>query len=183
MKNFKIVLIAAAVASFSASAHDVTKGLLDGFGGVVKNNFGECVEVTTNEDNALCGGEVFVDFTLGAKTLFDFDKSNLRPEGKAELKELASKIKEIRGLGKVKKVTGVAVVGHTDSKGTVAYNQGLSERRAASVANYLVQQGVPAELISARGEGELQPVATNKTAEGRQQNRRVEIRVTGKTTK
>lgn len=179
-KNLKLVLIAATVAGFAASAHNPTNALVDSSGDVVRNNFGQCVEVVNNAPNAQCGAPQVVDveFTIGAHTLFDFNKSNLRPAGKAELKALASQItgKKIKGL---KKITGIRVVGHTDSKGSVAYNQGLSERRAASVRNYLVQLGVPANMITAFGEGELNPVATNATAEGRQQNRRVNITVTG----
>jgi outer membrane protein OmpA-like peptidoglycan-associated protein len=68
------------------------------------------------------------------------------------------------------------VAGHTDSVGDAAYNQGLSERRADSVANYLVQSGVSASQLSVVGYGETQPIASNDTAAGRAQNRRVEIR-------
>lgn len=68
------------------------------------------------------------------------------------------------------------VAGHTDSVGDAAYNQDLSERRADSVANYLVQSGVSASQLSVVGYGETQPIASNDTAEGRAQNRRVEIR-------
>ena len=71
------------------------------------------------------------------------------------------------------------VEGHTDSVGSDAFNQGLSERRAESVRNYLVQQGVPAATITAAGFGKTRPVATNDTAEGRQMNRRVELVVSG----
>jgi outer membrane protein OmpA-like peptidoglycan-associated protein len=73
----------------------------------------------------------------------------------------------------------VAVEGHTDSVGSDDYNQQLSERRAGSVRNFLVQNGVPLTVISAMGFGESQPVATNDTPEGRQTNRRVELVVTG----
>ena len=73
----------------------------------------------------------------------------------------------------------ITVVGHTDSKGSDAYNQKLSERRASTVANYLAENGVPSQLIEAYGQGEKNPVATNKTAEGRAQNRRVEVTVDG----
>jgi outer membrane protein OmpA-like peptidoglycan-associated protein len=73
----------------------------------------------------------------------------------------------------------VEVEGHTDSVGSDAFNQGLSERRADSVRNYLVQQGVPAASITSAGFGKTSPVATNDTAEGRQMNRRVELIVSG----
>ena len=71
------------------------------------------------------------------------------------------------------------VEGHTDSVGGDEYNQALSERRAAAVRDYLVQQGIAAESIASRGFGKTQPVASNDTPEGRQQNRRVELVLTG----
>ncbi len=73
--------------------------------------------------------------------------------------------------------TTIIVEGHTDSTGSDAYNQQLSERRANSVARYLAQRGVNASRIKAIGYGEQRPVASNDTAEGRQKNRRVEIRI------
>jgi OOP family OmpA-OmpF porin len=73
----------------------------------------------------------------------------------------------------------VIATGHTDSVGTDAYNQRLSERRAAAVKDYLVSKGIPASKITTIGKGESQPVATNKTAEGRQKNRRVDIEFKG----
>ncbi len=187
-KNLKLILAAAVATTFAASAHNTPNALVDSQGNAVKGDFGQCIESVYNDTHADCGAPAkkveppkvhSVGFTLGAHALFDFDKSFLRPEGKAQLNELAAKIKQGRELGKIKNVTGVEVVGHTDSKGTVAYNQGLSERRAASVRNYLVSQGIDASLISARGEGELNPVATNKTEAGRQENRRVDVTVQG----
>jgi outer membrane protein OmpA-like peptidoglycan-associated protein len=71
----------------------------------------------------------------------------------------------------------VEIGGHTDSVGGDAYNQGLSERRAQSVRNYLIQRGIAASRLEARGYGEYQPVASNKTRDGRSQNRRIEFRV------
>ncbi|HEY8330368.1 MAG TPA: OmpA family protein, partial [Pseudomonas sp.] len=74
-------------------------------------------------------------------------------------------------------VVGIKVNGHTDSTGTDAYNQGLSERRAASVVDYLVSQGVAQDKLSSEGFGESKPVADNSSKEGRAENRRVEIMV------
>ena len=71
--------------------------------------------------------------------------------------------------------TSIEVVGHTDSTGSHSYNMGLSQRRAQSVANYLMAQGVDASRLSTRGAGPDQPVASNATADGRAQNRRVEV--------
>lgn len=110
-------------------------------------------------------------FTLGATTLFDFNKSNLHASGKEKLDDLVAKIKAHQSID------SITVTGHTDSVGTKAYNQKLSERRANTVRNYLVKAGIDAKLITARGMGETHPVASNATAAGRQQNRRVEVEV------
>ncbi|GAA0775050.1 outer membrane protein OmpA [Castellaniella ginsengisoli] len=109
---------------------------------------------------------------LNADTFFDFDKATLKPEGKQVLDQVAQQ------AGSVNLETVIAT-GHTDSIGTEAYNQGLSERRANTVKQYLISKGVPADRIYAEGKGELQPVASNKTREGRAQNRRVEIEIVG----
>jgi len=110
--------------------------------------------------------------TLAADVLFDFDKSVLKPEGKAKLDDLANKVKSIN-------LEVVIAIGHTDSIGSDAYNQRLSVRRAESVKAYLVSRGVEPNRIYTEGKGEKQPVASNKTKEGRQKNRRVEIEVIG----
>ena len=110
--------------------------------------------------------------TFGADAFFDFNKAVLKPEGRAALDDLAEKIQSLN-------LESVVAVGHTDSIGSERYNQRLSERRAAAVKKYLVSKGIPADRIYTEGKGETQPVATNKTAEGRAQNRRVEIEVAG----
>ncbi len=107
--------------------------------------------------------------TLQAGALFDLDKSDLKPEGISQLGELAEKIKS--GA----KVVRIGIEGHTDSIASESYNQGLSERRAAAVKNHLVSLGLDSDIMSTRGFGELKPVATNATAEGRARNRRVEV--------
>jgi outer membrane protein OmpA-like peptidoglycan-associated protein len=76
---------------------------------------------------------------------------------------------------KIAQAYTLSIEGHTDDVGSKEHNLELSERRAASVRDYLVEQGVPAESVSARGFGESQPLASNETAAGRQENRRVEI--------
>jgi outer membrane protein OmpA-like peptidoglycan-associated protein len=118
-----------------------------------------------------------VKIELDADVLFDFDKYNLRPEAADSL----------RKVGEVAKSYGnspVLIEGHTDSKGTHPYNMTLSENRAASVKNWLVQNGgVSASRITTRGWGETMPVAPNKKPDGsddpagRQKNRRVEITI------
>src|SRR4029078_11626351 len=110
--------------------------------------------------------------TLAADVLFDFDKSVLKNEGKNKLDDLASKVKAIN-------LEVVIAIGHPDSIGSDAYNQKLSVRRAESVKAYLVTKGVEPNRIYTEGKGEKQPVASNKTKEGRQKNRRVEIEVIG----
>jgi outer membrane protein OmpA-like peptidoglycan-associated protein len=99
---------------------------------------------------------------------FDFDKADIRPEDHAKLDRDVANLKE---WGDVK----VEVAGHTCSIGTDDYNLGLSQRRAESVRNYLIDKGIPADRLTARGYGESQPVAANATDEGRIENRRVEL--------
>jgi OOP family OmpA-OmpF porin len=99
---------------------------------------------------------------------FDFDKATLRPEAIAILNDAAALLKTTDRVV-------VEVAGHTDSQGSEDYNQGLSERRANAVKDYLTGQGITASRLSARGYGENQPVASNDTEEGRQDNRRVEL--------
>ncbi|AOW12503.1 hypothetical protein LPB72_15705 [Hydrogenophaga crassostreae] len=113
-----------------------------------------------------------ISMTMQAETLFDFDKSVIKAAGKAALDAL------VADLAKVNLDTLIAV-GHTDSTGTEGYNQALAIRRVESVKAYLVSKGVPSDQIRTEGRGETQPVATNKTREGRAQNRRVEIEVVG----
>ena len=110
--------------------------------------------------------------SFAADALFDFDKAVLKPEGKAKLDDLASKLGAIN-------LEVIIAVGHTDSKGTDAYNEKLAMRRAESVKAYLQGKGIDANRIYTEGKGEKQPVADNKTDEGRAKNRRVEIEVVG----
>jgi OmpA-OmpF porin, OOP family len=110
--------------------------------------------------------------TYAADAFFDFDKAVLKPEGKAKLDDLVQKVKDIN-------LEVIIAVGHTDSVGTVKYNQRLSVRRAEAVKAYLVSKGIEKNRVYTEGKGESQPVADNKTAEGRAKNRRVEIEVVG----
>ena len=105
--------------------------------------------------------------TLDSGVLFDVDKYDIRPEAQETLNQLAKLLTEAG-------ITAFEIDGHTDSNADDAYNQTLSENRANAVKEYLKTQGVTAE-ITTQGYGESRPVATNETAEGRQQNRRVEI--------
>jgi OOP family OmpA-OmpF porin len=99
---------------------------------------------------------------------FEFDKATLKPEALAILDQAAALLK------KHERVV-VEVAGHTDSKGSEEYNQGLSERRATAVKDYLNSRGVKASRLTSRGYGESRPVASNDTDEGRAENRRVEL--------
>ncbi|MDQ1833393.1 outer membrane protein OmpA [Massilia scottii] len=110
--------------------------------------------------------------SFSADALFDFDKSVLKAEGKGKLDDLSSKLQGIN-------LEVIIAVGHTDSVGTDAYNQKLSIRRAEAVKAYLQAKGIEANRIYTEGKGESQPVADNKSAEGRAKNRRVEVEVVG----
>jgi outer membrane protein OmpA-like peptidoglycan-associated protein len=104
--------------------------------------------------------------------LFDTGKFTLRPLAREKLAKVAGIVSGHPGLT-------LDVEGHTDSVGGEAYNQRLSEQRGGAVRDYLTQQGMAAGSITAKGMGKTQPVASNDTAEGRQQNRRVEIVISG----
>ena len=93
--------------------------------------------------------------TVAADALFDFNKSVLRPEGKAKLDELVAKANAI-------KLEVILVVGHTDRIGSAQFNQGLSERRAAAVKTYLVSKGIEANRVYTEGKGKTQPVTGDK---------------------
>src|SRR5574343_419567 len=119
--------------------------------------------------------------TVAADALFDFNKAVLRPEGKAKLDELVSKAKAI-------KLEVILAVGHTDRLGGDAYNQKLSEKRAAAVKEYLVAKGVEANRVYTEGKGEKQPVTGDKCKGDKktaslisclQPDRRVDIEVIG----
>ncbi len=110
--------------------------------------------------------------TFASDAFFDFGKSVLKPESKAKLDDLVGKTSGIA-------LEVIIAVGHTDSVGGDAYNQKLSVSRAEAVKAYLVGKGIEKNRVYTEGKGEKQPVADNKTAEGRAKNRRVEIEVVG----
>lgn len=99
---------------------------------------------------------------------FDFDKATLRQE---DVSDLDKNVEALKAWGDV----NIEVAGHTDSKGSDAYNMKLSQQRAEAVRNFLISRGVAADRLTAKGYGESQPVADNATEEGRFQNRRVEL--------
>lgn len=114
----------------------------------------------------------FETISLSGAALFASGQDQLRNDDVAELDELAATMRRYPDIEQIE------VVGHTDSRGAAAFNQALSERRAEAVRDYLVRRGVAAERITTLGMGPRQPIASNDTAAGRAQNRRVEIRVT-----
>jgi OOP family OmpA-OmpF porin len=109
---------------------------------------------------------------LSADTLFEFDKSVIKPAGKTQLDELLRKMQSVD-------YAVIMLIGHTDSVGTDAYNMKLSLRRADVVKAYLVSQGVDANRINTKGEGKRNPVASNSTEEGRARDRHVEVELAG----
>ena len=114
------------------------------------------------------GEGILITFDSGL--MFDVNSSQLRSATKSNLEELSRVLQKYED-------TNILIEGHTDSSGSEEYNQELSEKRASSVYTYLVQQGVMASRFSTIGYGEMQPVATNETPAGRQQNRRVEVAI------
>jgi OOP family OmpA-OmpF porin len=152
---------------------------------IVKDPYGRCIRTPwwTPEKEAPECGAVAVEpppaqcekVTLGTDTLFDFDRSELKPRGRSRLDQLASDIR------RAERVSAVKIVGHTDAKGTDAYNMRLGQRRADTVASYLSSRNIPAGKLRTSSMGESQPVAPNTlpngkdNPEGRAQNRRVEI--------
>ena len=104
--------------------------------------------------------------------LFDTGQHTLKPGAREKLAKVSGILLAHPGLN-------LEIEGHTDSVGGDDFNQSLSERRAESVKSYLLQQGIASSYIKAKGLGETQPVASNETASGRQQNRRVELIVSG----
>ena len=114
------------------------------------------------------GEGIVVTFEDGI--LYPYDSDVIMQNGRVNLQKLAA------SLEKYPK-TDVLIVGHTDARGSDSYNEGLSQRRAASAANYLAAQGIARSRIRTEGRGEVEPIASNDTDEGRQLNRRVEIAI------
>jgi OOP family OmpA-OmpF porin len=187
MKNLKnlAALVATAALATAAMAQNVDNWR-NASGDVWKNASGDCwrdANWTPATAAPGCAGAVAAKpatpvvaaaskVTYAADAFFDFDKSVVKPAGKAKLDDLVSKVKGIN-------LEVIIAVGHTDSIGSDAYNQKLSVRRAEAVKAYLVSKGIEKNRIYTEGKGEKQPVADNKTKEGRAKNRRVEIEVVG----
>lgn len=125
------------------------------------------IENTVPGAEVIKAGEgIIVKFDSGI--LFGFDQSDLKPEAKTNIQKLVQSLQDNAD-------TDILVIGHTDNVGRAEYNMGLSDRRAASVKNYAIAQGLSASRIKTEGKGATEPIASNETDEGRAQNRRVEI--------
>jgi OOP family OmpA-OmpF porin len=208
MTRISLLTTAAAALSISASAAFAQVPNNDGYlfdqrGGVAKSGFGLCWK-TTRWTPAMAVAECDPELvkkaepakggaaatpkptgekvTLAADTLFDFNKSTLRPEGKAKLDDVAAKVKDI-------KLEVIIAVGHADRIGNDKYNQKLSEKRAESVKAHLVAKGIEPNRIYTEGKGEKQPVTGDKCGKSEkkskklidclQPDRRVEIEIIG----
>ncbi|MCB1361674.1 MAG: OmpA family protein [Rhodobacter sp.] len=149
-------------AGLGALAGGAIGGVLDRQAGELRQSLGPDVGVVNT------GNEIVV--TMPQDILFATDSASLRPDLQSDLRTIAANLQRYPD-------SIVVVTGHTDSTGTAAHNQALSERRADAVASVLISSGVPARRIQAVGAGQTQPIASNGTASGRAQNRRVEITI------
>jgi OOP family OmpA-OmpF porin len=112
--------------------------------------------------------------TFPEAALFEFGKSDLKPEGKEKIKEYREQAKE-----QLSRADKVIITGHTDNVGSADFNLKLSLRRAEAVRDYLISLGADAKKMEISGAGETKPIADNSTEEGRAKNRRVEVEVIG----
>ncbi|MGK7390457.1 MAG: OmpA family protein [Candidatus Cyclobacteriaceae bacterium M2_1C_046] len=168
-----------AIGAAIGSASDNTgKGAIIGaaVGGVAGGLIGRRMDKQAEElQEDLEGAEVErvgegILITFDSGLLFDVDSYQLRSATKRDLREMAETLKKYED-------TNIIVEGHTDATGTNEYNMTLSRNRAGTVQKYLIDQGIRPARISAVGYGEERPVATNETAAGRQENRRVEVAI------
>lgn len=195
--NNKIITVAAialssALSATSVSAHVAGGALTDGSGNAVKSSYTKCIKVADGSFKEVCQDAkpavktpevvaappvpkaVSKAVSISGDANFATNSDQLSDAGKAALDEFAARALEL-------KLSGINVTGHADSRGEASYNQKLSERRANTVKTYLESKGIVGSLITASGEGETSPVASNDTKEGRAQNRRVDLIVRGYT--
>lgn len=169
---------AAGGAAIGKAAGGTAEGAILGamIGGAAGAFIGQRMDRKAKElDERLANAEVErvgegIKVTFDSGLLFDFDSAALRDNAERDLSEFAESMKDFPD-------TKVLIVGHTDSKGSASYNQSLSERRAESSADFMRQRGLSSDRLIIEGKGESEPVATNETEAGRQQNRRVEIAI------
>jgi len=168
----------AAGAAIGSQSDNTAKGAILGaiIGGTAGALIGNYMDKQAEElESELEGAEVErvgegIRIVFDSGILFDFDSDNLRPASKENLRELAETLQEYDE-------TEVLIEGHTDNIGPKRYNKKLSVDRAESVENYLRALGVQEDRLIIKGYGENQPIASNATEEGRQENRRVEVAI------
>lgn len=162
----------------TATGDNTAEGAILGavIGGAAGALIGQRMDRKANElDRELENAEVErvgegIKVTFDSGLLFDFDSARLRGNAEANLSEFATSMKDFED-------TKILIVGHTDSKGSASYNQTLSEQRAGSASDYLRSRGIDSQRLITVGKGESEPVASNETEAGRQQNRRVEVAI------
>jgi outer membrane protein OmpA-like peptidoglycan-associated protein len=197
------VIVCVAIFSYSCSSSNAVKGGVIGgvggavVGGIVGNELGNTAvgaiigaavggttgvlignymdEQAEEMDNDIAGAKIErvgegIKITFDSGILFEFDSSTLQSQARTNISNLAVILNKYPD-------TNILVTGYTDFDGTEQYNLDLSERRAQSVSNYAMGQGVLSSRLSVLGLGELEPIATNETAEGKRLNRRVEIAI------
>ena len=185
IKNFKVMAMALACASLlltGCGASNTAKGTAIGVGGgaAVGAGIGKKMDKQKKELEKVLPDDTKVEVveeegrapalrvTFDSGILFATNSSTVSAASKSALRDLARNLEKNPD-------TDLRIVGHTDNTGRVDYNQSLSERRARSVYDYLLDQGVSSRRMVYEGKGIHQPVASNNTAEGRAQNRRVEV--------
>jgi OOP family OmpA-OmpF porin len=195
LNKFSLGLAASMMLFAALPAHAINKYgciyVVDPWDKIVKDPYGNCIRTpywSAEKNVPECGGLVAVEpppsapvtdtLTLGADAYFEFDKATIKPSASAKLNKLAA------DLRRVPSVSSIVLVGHTDSKGTDAYNLRLGQRRADAVASYLAAKGVSSSLMTTRSMGKSEPVAPNTLPNGKDNpagralNRRVVITVT-----
>ncbi len=159
--------------------HDRTEKIVGaGIGAVTGAGIGaymDAQEKKLREQTAGTGVDVIRDgdnllLRMPSGITFAYDSAEVQPQFQPTLNEVASTLSQFPK-------TYIDIYGHTDADGSEAYNQGLSERRAQSVASYLAAHGVQSARMATKGYGEMQPIASNETPEGKAANRRVEIKI------
>ncbi len=159
-------------ATGNTAAGAIIGGVVGGAAGAIIGNYmdqqaGDLADIEGAKIERIGEG---IKITFAGGLLFDFDKSDVRPDAQAQLVKLTEVLQKYDD-------TNIMVEGHTDATGTEDYNMDLSLRRSSAVATYLAARGVAASRLSAVGYGEVQPIGSNATPEGQQQNRRVEIAI------
>lgn len=169
---------AAAGAAIGKAAGGTAEGAIIGavVGGTAGAIIGKRMDKKAEElDQELENAEVErvgegIKVTFDSGILFEFDSADIQGKAEENLTGFAQTMRDFEE-------SNILIVGHTDAKGSEDYNQRLSENRAQSAANFLIRQGLTGDRITTTGKGESEPVATNDTEAGRQQNRRVEVAI------